>query len=893
MHNPQRYPVVKTKLNGIYQIPRKTRKALRLSSGPVRFALAASVMLLIAAAFLYSTPSASSRSERLRRIQPQSVSPAVPPAAFGKTAAPRLAGNPLLMTPLAIDEGVVTYAADCTTVKSDFNLGDTVCAKATGVPSTFFSWHVIWADPGGIIRQSDTAIANDQTVYRFTLPSSDTTDIEGRTIDNRGTWIVDLTRANGVRRATASFVVHGTVPAADVFVQKFPRTGDGTVASGGNVPFVIVVGNNGPDSALVVHLIDSAPSGSTLASFTQQSGPQCIPDDPNNPGDCVIATLANGDRAEFTAVYSTGSTSPGSYDTSASVSSTIADPDPSNNSSTSQVNVVTGGGTAGCSLVCPSNITASANTTENGQRGAHVIYPDPISSGDCGSITSTPASGSFFPVGTTTVTATSETGGGSCTFSVTVEDTGAPEITCPPDKTVSADSNCQATVDPGQPTTSGDNVTVTSKRSDDRPLSDPYPKGITTITWTATNDGGSTSCSQTITVKDTTPPTITSAPPPGQSASADQNCQAAVPDFTAGVTASDNCGADGVTITQSPEAGTLVGLGSHTITITAVDEDGNASSPVTTTFTVNDTTAPTISCPANIVHDTDPGVCSASLDPGTATATDNCGTPTVTGVRSDGQALNAPYPKGTTTITWTATDASGNHSSCTQTVTVQDKEAPVLSCQANITHGTDPGTCSAILDVTPTATDNCDTPTITGVRSDGQALNSPYPKGTTTVTWTASDSSGNQSSCTETVTVIDTEAPTITLKGNTPSLSPPNHGYHTFNVTDFVASASDNCDTSVNLGSVYITKVTSDEAENGPGSGNTLNDIVIGSDCKSVQLRSEREGGGNGRVYTIYFKAQDAAGNVSIVTAKVIVPVNPGGAATDSGTHYTVTSNCP
>lgn len=56
---------------------------------------------------------------------------------------------------------------------------------------------------------------------------------------------------------------------------------------------------------------------------------------------------------------------------------------------------------------------------------------------------------------------------------------------------------------------------------------------------------------------------------------------------------------------------------------------------------------------------------------GTATATDNCDpSVTITGVRSDAQALSAPYPAGVTTITWTATDACGNSSQCPQTVTV-------------------------------------------------------------------------------------------------------------------------------------------------------------------------------------------------------------------------------
>ena len=58
-----------------------------------------------------------------------------------------------------------------------------------------------------------------------------------------------------------------------------------------------------------------------------------------------------------------------------------------------------------------------------------------------------------------------------------------------------------------------------------------------------------------------------------------------------------------------------------------------------------------------------------------------------------------------------------------------------------------------------------------------------------------------------------------------------------------------------------------------------------------MQLREERQGGGNGRVYTITFKVSDAAGNTT--TAKVTVPKSEGGAAIDDGPVYTKTGSCP
>jgi uncharacterized repeat protein (TIGR01451 family) len=963
-----------------------------------------SSVFLISAFFLavavLAVPFYSARSSSLpegRSSKPRANSRG--PAKVAKTAS-RVVSNPaispawlsaftpLLPTPPPAAEGIATFADDCSTPKSDFNLGEVVCAKASGVPTTVFPWHVLWIDTGGFVRQSDDAVADDQYPYRFTLPATATSDVNGQMVNNLGTWKVNLTRSNGAVRQTARFVVHQpTNPASDVFVQKFVHSASSSVSSGDNISFTLVVGNAGPDDAAGVHLIDSVPTGASLVQFTQNSGPACLPAGSN---DCTIATMANGARAEFTAIYNTGAMAPGDYDTSAAVSSTTPDPDSSNNSSTASFSVTPSTGTTDCQLICPENINANANTTEGGQRGAHVSYTEPVSSGTCGAISSVPSSGSFFPVGQTVVNATSETGNGACSFTITVTDDGTnpPTISCPSNKTANANGDCEATVVLGTPTTSGDNVTVVGSRSDGKPMYDcdingnnctrknpdlPFSAGVTTVTWTATshdtlgNERGNASCQQTVTVNDTTPPVITAT---DQTVSADANCQAAVPDYSNQV--ADNCscasddnsqgcaGAHRIATTQDPAAGTLVGPGSYTIHLTANDgssNNGGAGNTTTkdVTFTVNDTTAPVITCPGNVTANTDAGTCSATVNPGTATATDNCGSPTVTGTRSDGQALNAPYPKGTTTIAWKATDAAGNHSECAQTVTVADHENPSITCPANITTNEQPGTCAAHVNPgTPTASDNCGSPTVSGSRSDGRPLSDTYPLGTTTITWTATDSSGNQSSCTQTITVVDNVPPTITFdsltiflnnvtivfttnsvtingttypfngtscshegytisfngstltitynghsasytfSGKTLVLWTPTHQYQTVKVSDLIASASDDCDSGVDRDHVRITQVTSDEPDDiaGGGDGNTVNDMVIASDCKSVQLRAERNGNGNGRVYTITFKVRDASGNTTTATSKLKIFANSLNVV-DDGPQNTVNGTCP
>jgi immunoglobulin I-set domain protein len=167
--------------------------------------------------------------------------------------------------------------------------------------------------------------------------------------------------------------------------------------------------------------------------------------------------------------------------------------------------------------------------------------------------------------------------------------------------------------------------------------------------------------------------------------------------------------------------------------------------------------------------------------------------------------------------------------------------------------------------------------------------------GSHTVTVTTTGACGSE---TQTATLtVSAGTPTITLITNSVTMWPPNHQYQTFNVTDFVASANAGCGGGDITNSVVIQKVTSDEPEDSAtgGDGNTLNDIVIAANCKSVQLRRERDGGLNGRVYTITFKVTDSFGNTATATVKVNVPITNGGSAVDNGAAagYTVNSLCP
>src|SRR6185503_4802731 len=96
------------------------------------------------------------------------------------------------------------------------------------------------------------------------------------------------------------------------------------------------------------------------------------------------------------------------------------------------------------------------------------------------------------------------------------------------------------------------------------------------------------------------------------------------------------------------------------------------------------------------------------------------------------------------------------------TVTVNDTQNPTITCPANIVQTTAPGQCSATVSYNVTATDNCSGVTVVSTPASG----STFPVGTTTVMATATDAAGNTATCSFTVTVNDTQPPTISCPAN-------------------------------------------------------------------------------------------------------------------------------
>jgi len=258
----------------------------------------------------------------------------------------------------------------------------------------------------------------------------------------------------------------------------------------------------------------------------------------------------------------------------------------------------------------------------------------------------------------------------------------------------------------------------------------------------------------------------------------------------------------------------------------------------------------------NRTVNTDPGQCTASN-----VSVDNGSFDTGGGAITLAQAPPNPYALGATMVTLTATDSDNLNDSCQAVVTVLDKEKPVLSnVPAPISVEQTALAGTPVVVPLPTATDNCGGPL--PVSSDAPAV---FPLGTTTVTFTATDGSSNTATATTTVTVVDTTPPVINAVTASPaSLFPPRHDLVPVSISVDVV---DICDATP---ACQIISVTSDEPLNGLGDGNTNVDWELTGDL-SVNIRAERSGRDDGRVYTLTVRCTDDSGNASTKSVTVTV----------------------
>jgi len=280
-----------------------------------------------------------------------------------------------------------------------------------------------------------------------------------------------------------------------------------------------------------------------------------------------------------------------------------------------------------------------------------------------------------------------------------------------------------------------------------------------------------------------------------------------------------------VVVTGGPV--TTAAVGTFTLTYNVKDAANNAAVAITRTVNVAlDATPPVVTAPPAVTVEATGPLTAVTL--GSATATDN-----IDGTIPAIASATGPFAVGSYSIAWSATDSAGNTTNATQAVTVLDTTAPTITAPANITLEATGALTVATLG-TASATDLTGTPTVSS--------NAPasFPVGVTNVIWTALDGFGNNAAATQTVTITDTTAPTLTLNGAASVTVTQGTAY-----ADAGASASDIVD-----GTVAVTTT------------GTVNTSAIGA-------------------YTITYNASDVAGNpalavvrtVNVVAAPVVAPL--------------------
>ncbi|MFD0976415.1 LamG-like jellyroll fold domain-containing protein [Salinimicrobium gaetbulicola] len=381
-----------------------------------------------------------------------------------------------------------------------------------------------------------------------------------------------------------------------------------------------------------------------------------------------------------------------------------------------------------------------------------------------------------------------DVGDNSTTTSVPIEiiatDSEAPVISVS-DIIASADSGvCSANFSSPPAATASDNCSVvvpTGSRSDNLPLTDPYPVGITTITWEAIDANGNIgTAEQAITITDDELPVITTQ-------DINLECAAAI-DFSDAAyapAATDNCSVgqpvgtrdDGLDLTEP------FPYGSTTITWEVTDVNGNAAVPVDQVVTITDDQAPNVAT-QNITVELDAsGVASitpSEVDNGT---TDNCSfTLTLDKDTFDCSEI------GIQTVVLTATDGNGNTASAPAQVTVEDTSGPIVLTK-NITMQLDENGLASIStsDIDNGSTDNCQLDQFALDFTDFDCSNI----GDNTVTLTVSDVNGNTNFATATVTIEDSTVPVIDFA---PSITQgTDAGSCEATVTITEPATSDNC----------------------------------------------------------------------------------------------------
>lgn len=468
-------------------------------------------------------------------------------------------------------------------------------------------------------------------------------------------------------------------------------------------------------------------------------------------------------------------------------------------------------------------------------RGAEVSFDvaayDP-GSGNQLAVTCTPPSGSFFTMGTTIVTCSASNAYGTsiAEIVVIVVDLTNPIVNVP-DDIVTDDAVVTYSVTATDAIDGNVPVTCTPASGS------TFGPGVTQVVCEATDSNGNTGIGIFYVRRSGGLPVLT-VPADITVTSADGNPVNVPYDVSATNNADILCYPSGFSFA----------VGTTTVTCTATNFTGVDTKSFN--VRVNNGAAPTVIIPANITAEaTSPaGAVVTFTASGTNDSTVVC-TP----------ASGSTFALGQTTVTCTATNAGGSDSA-SFTITVVDTTAPTLILPADITAEATSAAGAAVTYVAR-ASDLADADVAVQCTP---ASGATFALGTTIVNCSATDDSGNTSTGSFDVNVVDSTPPQILSVEASPNvLWPPNHQMVDVGITVVAIDAVDPTPVS------RILSVSSNQPVNGTGDGDTAPDWQLTGPL-SLKLRSERSQGVD-RVYTITIQTVDDAGNASTATVTVTV----------------------
>lgn len=394
-----------------------------------------------------------------------------------------------------------------------------------------------------------------------------------------------------------------------------------------------------------------------------------------------------------------------------------------------------------------------------------------------------------------------------------VSDTTAPTAVCQ-DITVYLDGSGNASILPADiDNGSSDNTGIQTYSLDDSSFACGNI-GNNTVTLTVTDSVGLVdSCTATVNVQDTIAPTAICN---DLTVHLDGTGNASITASDVNNGSTDNCTVNSTSLSVS--AFTCTDVGVTSVTLTAQDFGGNTGT-CTSNITVLDTTAPTAVCQDVTVYLDGAGsatVATTDIDNGSS---DNCSNFT--------SALSVSgfgcTEIGANTTTLTVTDAGMNVDSCSATVTVLDSIAPTMVCSDISVFLDGSGAASlAAADIDGGSSDNCSSLSL----SISNTAFTCADIGTVSVVLTGDDGNGNTATCTSSVVVVDSVAPTMVCQSITVQLD--GTGAATITANDVDGGSSDNCTlgtTSIDVSTFACTDLGSNTVvlSAADGSGNSAN----------------------------------------------------------------------